>query len=501
MNVIVRLRRCDEAPPVAVKKSSSSVLVSADRDGIRGASPATDYSGFAAVIDGEGPNSDQREVYHRVASRAVHSVATGLSDACVLVYGQTGAGKTRTVFGDPGFWRGRIDSAKTDDAASAGILPRSVGVMFRILAEDSCRSPEIFISCAELYQGQIRDLLFPERKPRLLGNRAGSHSLVDIGWLRITNTTGFCDSVRRCASHRMTSATTGNSLSSRSHCFFYIKVGARTLTIVDLAGSERLAKHGSSQAAHRITETKTINLSLSWLSHCFKAVSDGQKPPVRESALTRLLHGAIVGDQPVAVCLCITDRPRDLEETRGTLAFGKLAQRAGAEEGAIEEYVSTKLEPPDEREEVNVARLQAYVKHLRRLCSGTDEDFRKALRADVELLKEGITVEELETSSVSSAGDSDSPAVFSVRNAAERILSRLNERAAPKDPVELLKKDITSDEDDLKTCRVSNSVKTVTSLAHRKRLNESTPETARTRSTAADEKHCFNPCYELLSAG
>ncbi|KAF4717841.1 hypothetical protein FOZ62_005978 [Perkinsus olseni] len=90
MNVIVRLRRCDEASPVAVKKSSSSVLVSADRDGIRGASPATDYSGFAAVIDGEGPNSDQREVYHRVASRAVHSVATGLSDACVLVYGQTG---------------------------------------------------------------------------------------------------------------------------------------------------------------------------------------------------------------------------------------------------------------------------------------------------------------------------------------------------------------------------------------------------------------------------
>ncbi|KAF4719030.1 hypothetical protein FOZ62_021775, partial [Perkinsus olseni] len=164
-------------------------------------------------------------------------------------------------------------------------------------------------------------------------------------------------------------------------------VGARTLTIVDLAGSERLATHGCSQAAHHITETKTINLSLSWLSHCFKAVSDGQKPPVRESALTRLLHGAIVGDQPVAVCLCITDRPRDLEETRGTLAFGKLAQRvgrrlhtrdvvhendisqAGAEEGAIEEYVSAKLEPPDEREEVNVARLQAYVKHLRRLCS------------------------------------------------------------------------------------------------------------------------------------
>ncbi|KAF4710615.1 hypothetical protein FOZ62_028904 [Perkinsus olseni] len=317
----------------------------------------------------------------------------------------------------------------------------------------------------------------------------------------------------------MTSATTRNSLSSRSHCFFYIKVGARTLTIVDLAGSERLAKHGSSQAAHRITETKTINLSLSWLSHCFKAVSDGQKPPVRESALTRLLHGAIVGDQPVAVCLCITDRPRDLEETRGTLAFGKLTQRvgrrlrardvvcendisrAGAEEAAIEEYVSAKLEPPNEREEVNVARLQAYVKHLRQLCSGTDEDFRKALRADVEMLKEGITVEEMDTSSVSSAGDSDSPAVFSIRNAADRILSRLNERAGPKDPVELLKKDTTSDEDALKTFRVSNSVKTVTSLGHRKRLNESTPETARTRSTAADEKHCFNPCYELLSAG
>lgn len=391
-----------------------------------------------------------------------------------------------------------------------------MGIIFKLLAEDSHRSTEIFISCVEIYQGQIRDLLFPDRKPRLLGDRAGSHSLVDTGWLRVETTIEFCDSVRRCASHRMTSATGGNSLSSRSHCFFYIKVGERTLTIVDLAGSERLTKHGGTRSPHRVSETKTINLSLSWLSHCFKAVSVGQKPPIRESALTRLLRGAIVGEQRLAVCLCITDRSRDVEETRGTLGFGRLVQLVGkrlqkrsvveeeehsnrsidlATDESIEEYVSSKLlTTAKEDKPHNVANLQAYVKLLKQLCSGTQREYQRALRADVDVLREGIIIEEPEMDSEAPQTDS----VFSIRNTADRILRRLKERPASRDPIDLLGEEIESGRNDATTSRVSNSLTSVVSLTRRGR----TPlETARTRSTAADEKHCLTPCYELLSAG
>ncbi|KAF4677166.1 Chromosome-associated kinesin kif4a [Perkinsus chesapeaki] len=494
MDVIVRLRKCSEntqLPSATTKTDSSSLSVAGNS--VR-SSPT--WMSFASVIDCQDVDTEQREVYTKVAAKAVHSVATGLSDACILVYGQTGAGKTRTVFGAPGFWRSSLSEATAEDAASAGLLPRSVGVIFRILSERHDDAPEIFVSCAELYQGQIRDLIFPDRKPRLLGNRAGSHNLVDIGWLRVIDTTEFCDSVRRCASHRMTSSTKGNAVSSRSHCFFYVKVGSRVLTIVDLAGSERLAKHSKSRSLKLQSETRTINLSLSWLSHCFKAVSVGQKPPVRESVLTRLLHGAIVGDQYTALCLCVTDRYGDLEETRSTLGFGQLVQKAArrlqveeppsttddtdTNDGQVDDYISSKLALKATR--ADIADLQAYVRELSRLCSGNHKSFKRALKADVAVLKEGIDETDKDSSIEESKGQ---PAVFSVQNAASEILRRLKERDnnAKASPT-----------------RLTNSVREAVYASRVKRLSDS--DTARTRSTTAtDDKHCINRCYELLGAG
>ena len=55
------------------------------------------------------------------------------------------------------------------------------------------------------------------------------------------------------------------------------------LVIVDLAGSER------SENADNIEETSFINTSLLALGKCFKAFRAGQKPPIRDSKLTKCL--------------------------------------------------------------------------------------------------------------------------------------------------------------------------------------------------------------------
>ena len=106
--------------------------------------------------------------------------------------------------------------------------------------------------------------------------------------------------------NRITSATTMNAHSSRSHAIFtvYLQViyndplghqhiRKAKLNLVDLAGSERHGKTGiSTNSGDAFTESKSINLSLSCLGKVIQALS-ADKPghvPYRESKLTRLLQ-------------------------------------------------------------------------------------------------------------------------------------------------------------------------------------------------------------------
>ena len=105
---------------------------------------------FERTFDKE---ASQQAVYEQAARGAVVDLINGVN-GCVLVYGQTGAGKTYTMFGEP--------PEKSDVR-----LPTRLGVVGRVVAEVlgalDARSPEIqstlSIAYVEVYGSGVYDLL------------------------------------------------------------------------------------------------------------------------------------------------------------------------------------------------------------------------------------------------------------------------------------------------------------------------------------------------------
>jgi hypothetical protein len=78
------------------------------------------------------------------------------------------------------------------------------------------------------------------------------------------------------------------------------------LNLVDLAGSERISKTGAT--GQTLEEAKKINLSLTSLGLCIKALTDGSKHvPFRDSKLTMFLKDALGGNSKTAL-ICTGSR-------------------------------------------------------------------------------------------------------------------------------------------------------------------------------------------------
>eukprot|EP00095_Tigriopus_kingsejongensis_P012568 snap_masked-scaffold257_size234952-processed-gene-1.13 protein:Tk12568 transcript:snap_masked-scaffold257_size234952-processed-gene-1.13-mRNA-1 annotation:"kinesin-like protein kif17" len=151
-------------------------------------------------------------------------------------------------------------------------------------------------------------------------------------------TVGHCaELLRKGIANRVTSATTMNAHSSRSHAIFtvWLKIQAKEangqmqqtkakLNLVDLAGSERHGKTGiSTNSGHAFTESKSINLSLSTLGKVIQALS-AENPshvPYRESKLTRLLQDSLGGNARTMMIACLSPSDTNYEETLSTLKY------------------------------------------------------------------------------------------------------------------------------------------------------------------------------------
>lgn len=215
----------------------------------------------------------------------------------IFAYGQTGAGKSFSIFGYPG---------------NAGIIPMAATALFEKTAAETAPNVrfEIRVRMVEIYMEKIQDLLVAaaDRKGPLQIKQTKARG-VDLPGAKMIPVQTYEDIQRvidKGEKNRTIGATQMNATSSRSHTVVTIefakvtKMGSKEgklqsmINIVDLAGSE---KTGQAQTSgDRLAEGNAINQSLSCLGNVIEVLADhsmgkgkNRVVPYRDSALTRML--------------------------------------------------------------------------------------------------------------------------------------------------------------------------------------------------------------------
>ncbi|KAH8088687.1 hypothetical protein JL720_6639 [Aureococcus anophagefferens] len=229
-----------------------------------------------------GVEASQAAVYDAVAKPMVADVLRGFN-ATLFAYGQTGAGKTHSMFGP----RRRV--------RAVGVVPRLLVDIFRSLSEGDAVS----LSCLELYD-DLQDLLAPGGAParplKIVETKDGTIDVDGCVEAPVADAAAALDLVRGALASRKTACHDMNADSSRSHFVTSLRVtrpstdASSVVRLVDLAGSERVAKTQATGAT--LDEAKRINSSLSALGNVISALTpqNASHVPYRDSKLTRLLH-------------------------------------------------------------------------------------------------------------------------------------------------------------------------------------------------------------------
>eukprot|EP00591_Stephanopyxis_turris_P018414 CAMPEP_0195539524 /NCGR_PEP_ID=MMETSP0794_2-20130614/50096_1 /TAXON_ID=515487 /ORGANISM="Stephanopyxis turris, Strain CCMP 815" /LENGTH=656 /DNA_ID=CAMNT_0040673561 /DNA_START=809 /DNA_END=2776 /DNA_ORIENTATION=- len=319
-----------------------------------------------------GEKTTNEQVYKNFAAPVVKSVMRGLNGT-VFAYGQTSSGKTYTMLGGRG---NHCDVTKT---SSKGIVQLAGKDMFQRIAFDKSRTYQIRVSFVEIYNEEVRDLLYSGSSEPSVGvtvreDKKGGICM-NANEIIVSDYDSLMSTLSAGEKNRTVSATKMNERSSRSHTIFRITVESRfnlgdssssvsdlddifnegvdmvdsdvsscyshdslnasriedgsvrvsTLNLVDLAGLERGRNETTGQ---RQKEGAKINQSLLTLSRVIVALGQRNSGHVnfRDSKLTRILQPSLSGNARVAVICCATPSDQYLEETRSTLQFAYRAK-------------------------------------------------------------------------------------------------------------------------------------------------------------------------------
>jgi len=295
-----------------------------------------------------GETSSTQQLYDDMASDIVESVGQG-RNGTIFTYGQTSTGKTYTMHGVL-MAAGKDLFGMTND-----------GTEFNEHSESSCTSlTSIRISCMELYNEELRDLLCPSAASlSIQEDRRGNVQITNLSERTTGNVNELMEVIQIAEENRTVGSTAMNEQSSRSHTIFRItyekkevpntrdshyesmsaesedkennKVGGSsrqkvittvsTLNLVDLAGSESVRVTGAK--GERQKEGGKINQSLLTLSRVLAKL--GKKDPghinYRDSKLTRILKPSLSGNARMGCICCISPAMQFSEESKSTLDF------------------------------------------------------------------------------------------------------------------------------------------------------------------------------------
>ncbi|KAI1890280.1 hypothetical protein AGOR_G00152120 [Albula goreensis] len=329
VKVVVRCRPMNEKEKAANFRRVVSVDVKLGQVVVRNPRGATQelpkVFTFDSVYDWD---SKQLELYDESFRPLVDSVLMGFNGT-IFAYGQTGTGKTYTMEG------------VRNDPEKQGVIPNSFEHIFTHISRSQNQQYLVRASYLEIYQEEIRDLLFKDQSRRLeLKERPDTGVYVKDLSSFVTKSVTEIEHVMSVGNqNRSVGATNMNEHSSRSHAIFVITVECSELgpdgqnhirvgklNLVDLAGSERQSKTGAQ--GERLKEATKINLSLSALGNVISALVDGRSAhvPYRDSKLTRLLQDSLGGNARTVMVANIGPASYNVEETLTTLRYSNRAK-------------------------------------------------------------------------------------------------------------------------------------------------------------------------------
>ena len=310
-------------------------------------------------------NSTQQEVFTNSAKEICDSVLQGYNGT-IFVYGQTGAGKTYTLFGPSHIISNNnmnnnninrsfnmnaddiIDSSFTNsslidlDEINKGILPRTIEYLFyqsNLLKNEY----NITLSCSflEIYMEQLSDLLNTNSNQSLnIVCTSGQVSVDGLTKLSISSVEEAFGLINKGNKLRHIASTSMNKESSRSHAVFsiYVKIINKNYPLkhkesvfhlIDLAGSER--QKSAQTSGERLREAGVINKSLMCLSFVIQTLSseNGNNKHIhyRDSKLTFLLKDSLGGNSKTCVIANVSPLYEHMGETISTLCFAQRAKQ------------------------------------------------------------------------------------------------------------------------------------------------------------------------------
>jgi hypothetical protein len=326
-------------------------------------------------------STTQEVVYDYACEEIVQGYLQGYHSS-IICYGQTGTGKTYTMFGVMDQW-----NFPPNQRQNLGMFPQSLCQIFDYLS--SChrqkRAAQLFLSFYEIYLENITDLLLPSSGPSSVSHRT-QHSqkkgssrptppslqiresvekgvyVEGLSIFPVNDPQEIYQLLQRAVSLRVTHGLDLNETSSRSHAIIQLtleqeaiseesptgsvrregnerkRILRNVLTFCDLAGSERVHRIGPKNQSLRLREAQNINRSICALGNCIQALAahstaaqrrdeDPGAPlppphiPYRDSKLTRLLSETLSGNSRVCLISTIGPCSHSYEETLSTLIF------------------------------------------------------------------------------------------------------------------------------------------------------------------------------------
>ncbi|CAN6323376.1 unnamed protein product [Urochloa humidicola] len=288
--------------------------------------------------------ASQADAFDLVGLPMIENALAGFNTSLVC-YGQSGTGKTYTMWGPLG---AMVDSGS--DHADRGVVPRVFQDLFSRIQRMQESSPEKQTSyqcrCSflEVHNDQINDLLEPSQRDLQIRENAGNGIHVENLTDEYVSTVEDINQIlMKGLSNRKVGTTSMNLKSSRSHVIFTCIIEAwskgssngfsssRTsrITFVDLAGPENDDLDGA--AKHCTKEERHLKKSLSRLGKLVNILSDAPEShkddlTYDQSRLTHVLKDTLGGNSRVTFLCSISSEHRCRSGTLSTLRFGERAK-------------------------------------------------------------------------------------------------------------------------------------------------------------------------------